>query len=132
MNWFYYTFLGLNTRYYLKNLLVASIFAIAMWWGFEIGQQQFLASDRTDDNDISYVFWWLKAYVVISLLLYPYAKYAYDCLWDYFSDEDSWWVVGGFLLIVVYWFKFFMRLMLFVHSIIIAPIGLLVLYLKNR
>lgn len=64
-------------------------------------------------------------------LLYPYARYLYAKIWEFFSGESEWYL-GGIVLLLVYYFKFIMRVFLFLFAIFIAPIAWLMLYFDNR
>lgn len=125
MDFIYSTFLGLENRYHIRNLIIGALFVILSWGVLDYS----LAAASVSIED-SYIYI-VKAYFVVCALLYPYSKFAYDWVWDFLFGESEWFV-GGLLLLIVWYFKLIIRLMLYTLSIFIAPIGLIILYFENR
>ncbi|WP_227431234.1 hypothetical protein [Psychrobacter sp. I-STPA6b] len=120
------TFLGLSRKYHLRNLVVGFAFCTFIWL-----MTDYVSSRSTTGGlDSTYILV-NRIYLVISALLYPYAKYFYDWLWDLFFDDEVW-VLGGILLLIVLYFKFIIRAMLFMFAIGVAPLGLITLYFVNK
>lgn len=120
------TFLGLRQKYYLRNLLVGILFGAFIWLATDYANSQ----STTGGFDHTYVLF-NRFYIILSALLYPYAKYFYDWLWGLFFDDDVW-VVGGILLLIVLYFKLMIRALLFAFAIFLAPLGLTTLYFVNK
>lgn len=121
LQFFENTLFGLNRKYYFRNLLIAALFACLVWYLTKY------ASSHSTVGEIPDVYIIINnTYLVLSTLLYPYAKYAYDSLWE-FIFNDSVWAFGGILLLIVLYFKLIIRAILFVFAIFLAPIGWLIL-----
>ncbi len=122
------TLLGLNKKYYIRNFLIGLIFGL-----FLLFVTEYIPSQSTVTIDESYMLAnrIVQFFIVISIFLYPYAKYLYDKIWSFFANDGEW-LVGGILLIFVYYFKLMARILLFSSAILLAPIGLIVLYFDNR
>ncbi len=120
------TLLGLNCKYYFRNLLIASLFAGLVWYLTQYAGSHSTAGEIPDMYIIMN-----NIYLILSTFLYPYAKYTYDSLWE-FIFNDSVWAFGGLLLLIVLYFKLIIRTVLFVFAILLAPIGWLMLYFANR
>ena len=126
LQFFENTLFGLNRKYYFRNLLIASLFACLVWYLTQY------ASSHSTVGEIPDVYIIINnIYLILSTLLYPYAKYAYDSLWE-FIFNDGVWAFGGILLLIVLYFKLIIRATLFVLAIFLAPIGWLILYFVNR
>lgn len=126
MDFLYSTFLGLNNKYHIRNLIIGGLFAMLSWAVIDYSLAH--TSVVVDDDVYIYI---VKAYFVVCALLYPYSKFAYDWIWEFFFGESVW-LLGGLLLLIVWYFKLMIRLILYTTSIFIAPIGLIILYFNNR
>ena len=123
------TLFGLNNKFYFKYFIHGALLASLLWLGTDYIQSKALEQGKAG-FDNTYI-WVNRVWVMINGLLYPYARYLYAKIWEIFSD-DAQWYVGGTILLFVLYFKFIMRVCLFLSAIFIAPFAWLTLYFENR
>lgn len=111
---------GLETRYYVRHLLIALALSVVF--------MQFMSLAKINTDPFFGKIWFgVWVFFGISSLLYPFARYAYGALWRLMrGDNDSVWLVGGALLVIIYMIKLQIRWLLLLLAIFIAPIGWLI------
>lgn len=115
------SFCGLRRDYFVRNLLIGSVFSICAWLLFD------KLSEKSPKPLMDMVV--LKGIVVLNAVLYPYAKFLYDYIWDFFTGNNVY--VYSINPITLY-FKFVMRCMCWMFAIILSVLALPIIYLKNR
>jgi len=105
---------ALRPRVYLRHLFFGCLLALPTIWvmqhsprGLELGPMLFLA---------------------ISALLYPYARYAYESVIDFFLG-DNFFVLPAVLVLIV---KGITMTFCFVGAIMVAPVGWMILWYQTR
>lgn len=122
------TIFGLNHKFYIKYLVHGLIVVALYWFMMDYAQQSLSARGKPTIENTK--IWIHMLLITISAFLYPYARYLYAKVWEFFSS-DSTWYVGGILLLLVYYFKLIARVLLFSFAIFIAPVAWVVLYFEN-
>ncbi|WP_318441790.1 hypothetical protein [Photobacterium leiognathi] len=108
------TFGGLNMAYYLRHLLFGVLLGAfwfnGMWHSANPEKQYFLIA------------------IPFMTLLYPYSRWLYETIVDFFTGGHD------FIVAVPIFFacKLFTMMMCFYLSPIIAPVGLVFIFLVNR
>lgn len=105
------TFKGLKPSYYFRHLFFAAVFAI------------FMIVVSWEVQTTSFMIW-----IVINALLYPYARLVYETVMGFLMGETVYYLP----IIILFMWRFFIFLVVFMFSIFIAPIGLLILYFYHR
>ncbi|MFW2082896.1 hypothetical protein ACNPQK_18215 [Acinetobacter guillouiae] len=116
------TFGGLRKDYFIRNLIIGIVAAVLAWLMIDT-----LEARATTPKP----FWNLviiKGFFIFNGLLYPYAKYLYDYIWEVITGDA---VYVYSINIITIWFKLIARLMCFFFAWVLAPVGLLILYFKN-
>lgn len=116
-------FCGLRKHYFFRNLVIGLAFSVLMW--LLINNFEAKATLQKPFWDIFFV----KAFFLLSGLLYPYAKFLYDYIWE-FIIGDATYIYS--INIFTIWFKLIFRIMCWGFAWILAPIGLIILYFKNK
>lgn len=114
---------GLRREYFFRNLLIGSVFGLFMWLIIDMLEAK--ASVPKSFHELVI----MKGYIVCNSLLYPYAKFLYDCFWELLLGDR---VYAYSINVFTVWFILVARLMCWFFAWILAPIGLIVLYFKNR
>lgn len=117
------TFGGLRREYYFRNLFIGIAFGVAIWLMMDALEAR--SSNPKSLQDLVII----KGFVVLNSVLYPYAKFLYDYLWQLIRGDN---VYAYHLNLFSIWFILVARLMCWFFAWAIAPVGLLILYLKNR
>ena len=125
------TFGGLDRAYYFRHLFFAIIFALIFCAVQYSSYTHIMDSNMTDSakeafKTSNYIMY---AYIAISALLYPYARFVYESIVNFIMGDNVFFIN---ILIAMIW-KFFVMMFLFCFAIFIAPIGLLYLwYYHNK
>lgn len=127
-NLFQRTLFGLNARFFLRQLLIACVFAAMLWLTHDFINLNMIERGRDVDE---VMLWLVRANFVLNIVFYPYVRYLYGRIWDFILGEREWYV-GGVLLPLVYLFKLGIRLTLFSFAMMVVPVAWLVLYFDNR
>ena len=109
------TFGGLTTRYYVRQLFFALLFAVAIL-------ALVARSPGGLMNKPGLVF-----IVIISTLLYPYSRFVYESVVGFVIGNNVFFVNALFMLTV----KAFTMAMCWVFAVFVAPIGLAYLFWRN-
>lgn len=117
------SFLGLRKEYFIRNFVIGMIFSILVW--VMIDTLEARATHHKPFWDIVFV----KAFFVLNGFLYPYAKFLYDSFWDLLIGDK---IYVHSINIFTIWFQLFTRVICWGFSWILAPIGLIILYFKNK
>lgn len=101
---------GVSTEYYIKHLLIGAILPLIGFlspkpWAF-----------------------WVYPYVLVSCLLYPYARFTYEGLLGKLEQFLASFLNGNLEFLLKLWVLLFC----WVFAIVIAPIGLAYLYLREE
>lgn len=125
------TIFGLNKSYWLRNILIACCFAAMPIFGMEYANERSLATGKAGLE--ASALYSMRFFMMLNVLLYPYAKFLYDHIWDSINgDRETTWYLGGMLLIIVLAFKYIIRAIIFSCALFLAPFGLAALYFANR
>ncbi|NLZ45991.1 MAG: hypothetical protein GX896_04800 [Clostridiales bacterium] len=116
------TFGGLKKDYFVRNLVIGLIFSAPIWVMIDA-----LETRATNQKPFWDMFF-IKAYFSLMGLLYPYAKFLYDYIWELIIGDTTYFYS---INIITVWFKLFTRIMCWGFAWVLAPIGLLILYFKN-
>ncbi|WP_375058468.1 hypothetical protein [Zobellella sp. DQSA1] len=107
------TFGGLSMAYYVRQFIFGLIFpAIMIFMGFNSGAG---------------VSAGMIALMVVSSLLYPYSRFAYESIMD-FVMGDNMFVVNAIMMLFV---KLLTMMLCWFFAIFVAPLGLLYLYFRH-
>ncbi|MFZ3118562.1 MAG: hypothetical protein WA159_09600 [Variovorax sp.] len=109
------TFGGLSRAYYIRQLLFGALFP-----AFIIA----MVTSRPGSMPLGIG---MVAYLVVSTLLYPYARFVYESVVGYVMGGNVFFVNAFFMLLV----KGFTMMLCWCFAIFIAPIGLLWLYVHH-
>jgi hypothetical protein len=104
------SFGGLSAKYYMRQFIFGLIFPAFMIFMSMHGKTPISSGMIT--------------FMVISSLLYPYARFVYESVVDFIMGENLFFVNALLMLIV----KFIMMVLCWAFALFIAPIGLLYLY----
>ncbi|MBN2479344.1 MAG: hypothetical protein JXA94_03870 [Parachlamydiales bacterium] len=108
-------FKGLSKEYYFRQLFFGFLMFSAMV--FLINQGKGI------DKQFGLIVFWL-----ISTFLYPYARFAYESIVEFFVGNNVFFTNAIFFMIV----KVLTMFLCWGFAIFIAPIGLLFIYLHQR
>lgn len=114
---------GLKRDYYLRNLLIGSFFGLLMWLIIDMLEAKASVPKALHEIVI------MKGYVVFNSILYPYAKFLYDYFWELVLGNR---IYAYSINVFTVWFILVARLMCWFFAWILAPLGLIILYFKNR
>lgn len=115
------SFWGLRREYFVRNLIIGGIFSICVWFIFD------KLNEKHPKSLLEIVT--LQSIVVVNGLLYPYAKFLYDYIWEFFIGDSVY--VYSVNPITLY-LKFVMRCLCWMFAIILSVVALPIIYLKNR
>ncbi len=112
-----YTIKGMNSKYYLRHMLLISPLPLALFiLPFSAPTVQV---DLVIMNMVVFgVFW----------LLYPFARFAYEAVFEYILGNNTFFVSALFAILS----KIVTMVLCYLFSIVIAPIGLVILYFINN
>ena len=111
---------GLAPAYYLRNLFFGSLFcAVALYAFWNTGVNQ---PGHTKAATV------LTVMYVVTTLLYPYSRYAYERAVGFVIGDNIFSVPAVFHLLA----KLLTMLICWGFALFIAPIGLFILYFTNR
>jgi hypothetical protein len=108
------TFGGLRLGYYARQLFFAGILGIGFVW-----------IDTSMKGEIS---WLNSMWALLTTLLYPYSRFLYESVADFLLGENTF-LVDGVLFVAG---KLTFMLACWFLAILLAPLGLLYLYFRNR
>lgn len=117
------SFGGLRKEYFFRNLVLGVLLGIGLWMLIDA-----LEARSTSPKPLADILA-MKVFIVISALLYPYAKFLYDYAWELILGDR---IYAYSINIFTIWFMFIARLMCWFFAWALAPIGLIILYFKNR
>lgn len=117
------TFGGLRKDYYFRNLLIGLVFCVGMWLMIDMLEAKASTPKLLHELVI------MKGFAVVSSLLYPYAKFLYDSFWELLQGDR---VYVYSINIFTVWFIVVARMMCWLFAWALSPLGLIVLYFKNR
>ena len=109
---------GLTREYWFRQFFFGIIIAVAFFYMRTQGDVS-----KLELRDIFLI--------VINTFLYPYSRFIYESIMDFFLGNNAFWT-SGIVLYFVFAFKIFMMLMCWAAAVFIAPVGLLYLYYANR
>lgn len=112
MDFFRKTLGGLNTSYYIRQLVFGGVISALMIW--------FIKSNHGINIPTTIVF-------VVNGFLYPYSRFAYESIVSFIIGDNVFYVKTVLALSV----KFFTMLICWVFAFCIAPVGLICLYFLN-
>ena len=115
------SFWGLRREYFLRNLLIGSIFGICLWFLFD----KLLEKNPKPLMDMLV----LKSIIVLNTIFYPYAKFLYDYAWEFVLGNRTY--IYSVNPITLY-FKLVMRVLCWCFAIILVIPALPIIYFKNR
>lgn len=110
------TFGGLSKSYYLRQLF----FSLLM-----LSMAAYLENMSKNPHARDFLFY---SYLVVSTFLYPYSRFVYESITGFIMGENVFFVNAILMLIV----KAITMLLCWGYSIIIAPVGLIYLYFRNK
>ena len=105
------TFGGLSAQYYARQFIFGLIVSAFFYY----------MSTHGGKNEIQYG---TLVFILINTLLYPYARFVYETVIDFFLGQNVF-LVNAILMLIV---KFITMTMCWAFSIFIAPVGLAYLY----
>ncbi|MDP3759723.1 MAG: hypothetical protein Q8R01_04305 [Ramlibacter sp.] len=111
---FWKTFGGLSAAYYFRHFFFGLMFPVLTYFGLR-------------DNLYPPPLLPTSALVAANTLLYPYARFVYESIVQFFLGENVFYVNSGVLLFC----KFLTMLLCWFFALFIAPIGLLYLYVVH-
>lgn len=120
------TFGGLNRAYYFRHFVFACVIAV-VFIGIQMSSSATLvAKGVANPENASFFGANLFMYVMIAIcaVLYPYAMFVYEGIVNFIMGDNVFFI-NAFVLLA---WKFFVMLMMFAFSPIVAPVGLLYLY----
>ena len=95
------TFGGLKKDYFVRNLVIGLIFSALIWVMIDA-----LETRATNQKPFWDMFF-IKAYFSLMGLLYPYAKFLYDYIWELIIGDTTYFYS---INIITVWFKLFTEL----------------------
>lgn len=117
------SFGGLTKEYYFRNIFIGSLFGICAWLLIDV-------LEKGSDNPKEFTtIITIKALIVLNSLLYPYSKFMYDSIWGIVLGDR---VYAHSINPISIVFILIMRYLCWAFAILLAPLGLIVIYLKNR
>ncbi len=108
---------GLSAKYYFRNFVFGLIISA-------IGIFNILVTEELDPIVLAAVL----AFFAINTLLYPYSRFVYESIVNFVMGENVFYVNALIMLLV----KFFTMLLCWGWAVLIGPIGLLYLYIRQR
>lgn len=109
------TFGGLSAQYYVRQFLFGLIFPVLLL---------FMLSHLTTSNPVPFIAYALFA---VNTLLYPYSRFVYESIVSYIMGGNVFFVNAILMLVV----KLMTMAICWAAAILIAPIGLLYLYVHH-
>jgi len=109
---------GLTREYYFRQFFFGIILSIGFFYMRTQGD-----FSKLEIRDIFII--------IVNTLLYPYSRFIYESIMDFFIGNNAFWT-SGIVLYFVIMFKIMMMFMCWAAAIFIAPVGLLYLYYVNR
>lgn len=119
MNFVKNIFVAVSPRYLIRAYVI-SFAMLAIW----------LFANNAAVQGSSKVFWY--SYLLLSLILFPFAKLVWDEIRDTLVGNNSITYFGLWAIGVNYILKLMVNFALWAFSIFIAPLGILYLWLQNR
>lgn len=117
------SFGGLTKEYYLRNIFIGSIFGICAWYLIDT-----LEKGSSNPKGLSTIIT-IKILIVLNSVLYPYSKFMYDSIWGVVLGDR---VYAYSINPISIFFILIMRYLCWAFAIVLAPLGLIIIYLKNR
>ena len=108
-------FKGLTKEYYFRQLF----FGLLMF----LGMVYLVTRSRPIDEQFGLIVYW-----IVSTFLYPYARFAYESIMDFFLGNNVFFT-NAFIFMMV---KIFIMLLCWGFAIFITPIGLLFIYFHQK
>jgi len=109
---------GLTREYYFRQLFFGIIVSIGFFYMRTQGD-----FSKLEITDI--------ILMTVNTLLYPYSRFVYESIMDFFIGNNVFWTSGTVLYFLTM-FKLMMIFMCWAAAVFISPIGLLYLYYINR
>ena len=109
---------GLTREYYFRQFFFGLIIMVAFYYMRTQGD-----ISKLEIKDI--------LLMIVNTFLYPYARFIYESIMDFFLGNNTFWT-SGIILYFVMVFKIMMMFICWAAAIVIAPVGLLYLYYVNR
>nr|WP_221292395.1 hypothetical protein [Herbaspirillum sp. SJZ102] len=103
----------MNSRYYFRQFVFGLIFPVMMYFASTSGNHAFQLK--------------LIPLFIVCTLLYPYARFVYESIVSFIMGDNVFYVNAILMLVV----KLFMMGLCWFLSPVIAPIGLLYLYIHH-
>jgi hypothetical protein len=111
------TFGGLSRQYYLRQFVFGLIVPAMIWFFISHAKRPMPFSAASIGI----------ALMVINSFLYPYSRFVYESIIEFIMGRNVFFVNAILMLVT----KFVTMLLCWYLSLLIAPVGLLYLYLRN-
>ncbi|CAD6513500.1 hypothetical protein LMG28727_00706 [Paraburkholderia kirstenboschensis] len=112
------SFGGLNRAYYIRNFLFGLIFPAMIYFVFSHGK------GAASFGLVAFVI----CFSILNTFLYPYSRFVYESVVDYIVGRNVFFVNAIMMLVV----KIMTMFICWYLAILIAPLGLAYLLLRNR